>query len=536
MEPNMMRMILVFALSALPSVVSAQERVLDAGILRFYQGNREVGRERFKRALTTFETSTAVPVLNLRLDYSSKYDDRGKLARVEATAYDLSADTVIRAYTAIADGDSLRCTQTEASGAERNWSVAATADLSIGAQTVAAFLEAVERAAGQDTVYTAWSPELNRTTTVTVTFRGDTVDLESESLPLTAILGPDGRVRVIEVAVQRLRVERAGTETLPPLEGLERPEPNYDAPPDASYTAEDVRITITPDSGDAFELAGTLTLPKEGSPPYPAVITISGSGGQNRDEELWPLVAGYRIFGEIAEHLADHGIAVLRVDDRGVGESGGSTEGITTQDLANDVRAELAWLRGRPEIDPDRIALVGHSEGGVIAPIVAASDPRVAAIVLMAGTAKNGVEVLKDQARWPIETAPGLSEQRKQELVAEALAGLEADTANPNAWLRWFRQYDPLPTARRVTQPVLILQGALDRQVTAGQADTLAAAIRESGNPDVTERVFPRLNHLFLESPTDGSPAEYSSLEDVHVPGEVLDTLAQWLVERLAPR
>jgi uncharacterized protein len=106
----------------------------------------------------------------------------------------------------------------------------------------------------------------------------------------------------------------------------------------------------------------------------------------------------------------------------------------------------------------------------------------------------------------------------------------------PLAYLVWAQDWDPLPTARRVRAPVLILQGALDRQVSAGQADTLAAAMRAAGNRDVTVRVFPRLNHLFLVSPTNGAPSEYPALTDAAVPAEVLDTLAAWLRVRLATR
>lgn len=526
--------LLVAVFMILPASASVQERTLDAGILRFMQSGRELGRETFRRTETVFETSTSVPIINLRLEYRTKYDARGRVLQFEAQAFDLVADTLQRTYRATADGDSLYCTQIEASGAERSWTVAATPDLVIAAQSVAAFAELVQRAGRRDTTYSAWSPELNQLTEVTVSFRGDTADVQTATLPLTAILGPDGRVTEVDIAVQGVKAMRAGAETLPPLEGLTRPEPDYEAPAGAPFTAEEVRVPVTPEGGDAFELAGTLTVPKSGTAPHPAAILITGSGGQNRDEELWPLVEGYRPFRQIAERLAEAGIAVLRVDDRGVGGSGRpGPAGATTPDLANDVRAELEWLRARPEIDPDRIALIGHSEGGIIGPMVAATDPRVAAVVIMAGTAKNGVEILKDQAIWPIETAPGLSPERRAELVARALDAVTSDTANPSAWIRWFRSYDPLPTARAVKQPVLILQGALDRQVSAGQADTLEQVMREGGNRDVTKHIFPRLNHLFLESPTDGSPSEYLGLTNVEVPDRVLDTLAEWLAKRL---
>jgi dipeptidyl aminopeptidase/acylaminoacyl peptidase len=285
------------------------------------------------------------------------------------------------------------------------------------------------------------------------------------------------------------------------------------------------------DSG--FELAGTLTLPAVGAPPYPAVITISGSGLQNRDEEICPLVVGYRPFRQIAERLAREGIAVLRVDDRMVGGSGGDATEATTYDFAEDVHEEIAWLRARPDIDPDRIALVGHSEGGVIAPMVVNYDPTVAALVLMAGTAKTGLEVLKYQVTYPILTAEGLSDEKKAELAADAIRQLET-TPGQNAWLRYFRAYDPLPAAREVSQPVLILQGALDRQVTADQAEMLATALREGGNEDVEVDVYPDLNHLFLVSRMDGAPAEYMTLTDVDVPEYVLDRMAVWLAVRLA--
>jgi dienelactone hydrolase len=533
MERTMRWVVVIGSFLMLGAPVAAQERVLDAGVLRFLRGETELGRETFRRTSNEFETSTSVPIANLRLDYRTEYDASGRVRVLEARAYALTADTLIRAYRAVADGDSLRCTQMEASGAERSWAVEARADLGVGAQTVAAFVEIVQRAARRDTVFKAWSPELNRVTDVSVRFRGDTVDLETETLPLEAILGPDGRVAEVIVSVQSLKAVRAGTETLPPLAGLERPEPDYSAPPDAPFTAEEVRVPVTPDSGDAFELAGTLTVPKGGSQPYPAAITITGSGGQNRDEELWPLLPGYRLFGQVAEQLAAAGVAVLRVDDRGIGESGGERAAATMLDLANDVRAQVAWLRQRPEIDPDRIALVGHSEGGVIGPMVAADDPQLAAVVIMAGTSKNGVEVLKDQATWPVETAEGLSAERRDSLVARAIQAIETDTANASVWIRWFRRYEPLPTARQVRQPVLILHGALDRQVTVGQADTLEQAMLEAGNSDVTKRVYPRLNHLFLESPTDGSPTEYATLTQVNVPERVLGVLAEWLADRL---
>jgi hypothetical protein len=260
------------------------------------------------------------------------------------------------------------------------------------------------------------------------------------------------------------------------------------------------------------------------------VVTITGSGRQTRDEDLWPLLPAYRPFREIAERLGAEGIGVLRLDDRGAGGSGGG-EG-TTDDYADDVRQVVAWLRHRPGVAAGKIALLGHSEGGAIAPLVAARDPALAGIVLLAGPGKPGRAILVDQFRRPIETAPGLSDSaRAAQLqgVPEAVDRI----VQSSRWMRWFADYDPLVTARRVKVPVLILQGALDRQVSAGQADTLAAALRAAGNRDVTVKVYPGLNHLFLHTAGDGSPSEYPTLQDTKLPTAVLDDVAAWLRRKL---
>ncbi len=511
-----------------------QERVLDSGVLRFFQGTppSELARETFVITPSWFESETTVPILDLRIAYTTEYDAEGSLRHFRGEAIRLSDDSVVTLYTAEPVAGVLRMRQIRG-GADTSWTAEAEPDAVLSSQTLAAFIELVRRADRQDTVFRVWSPELNSLVDVSLDFAADTVRIQSLTLPLTAYLDPAGRVDALRVPTQGLSAERAQIETLPPLPGAAQcAEPDYSAPPGAPYTAEDVRIQVG--AGDsAFELAGTLTLPTAGEPPYAAVITISGSGLQNRDEEICPLVVGYRPFRQIAERLAEEGIAVLRVDDRMVGGSGGDATDATTFDFAEDVREEIAWLRERPEIDPNRIALVGHSEGAVIAPMVVNYDPTVAVIVLMAGTAKTGLEVLKYQVTYPILTADGLSDEKKAELAEQAIQQLET-TPGQNAWLRYFRAYDPLPAAREVSQPVLILQGELDRQVTADQAGMLATALREGGNDDVEVEVYEGLNHLFLVSKMDGAPAEYMTLEDVDVPDYVLDRMATWLAARLA--
>jgi hypothetical protein len=317
-------------------------------------------------------------------------------------------------------------------------------------------------------------------------------------------------------------------------------EPDYSATADAPFTAEEVTVRA-----NDITLGGTLLLPKSGKRPFPAVITITGSGQQTRDEPI--PIAGlekYRPFRQIAESLASQGIAVLRVDDRGVGKSTGRETllKVTTFDFADDTRAQIAYLRTRPEIDPKRIALVGHSEGGIIAPIIASTDPNIAAIVLMAGTAKTGEAVIVDQTSDLLDRDPILTLEEKAKRLAGQKILLRTiveggdisklpDTVK-NAWYKAFLIYDPLPTIRKVKQPILILQGEIDRQVTAEQATALEKAAHDAGNKNVTVRVFPNLNHLFLPAKT-GSFNEYSSLTVTSLGDEVLNTLDDWLVSTL---
>ena len=321
-------------------------------------------------------------------------------------------------------------------------------------------------------------------------------------------------------------------------------------------------------------LAGTLTLPESGA-PHPAVVMITGSGPQNRDEELF----GFKPFHLIADHLTRNGIAVLRYDDRGVGGSTGSVSEATTEDFARDVLAAVDFLKNRSDIDPERIGLIGHSEGGIVAPLASSMSDDVAFMVLMAGTSVSGAEILIEQGAL-IMRASGATEADMEKQIAfqkrtfeairsgdgwdELAADLETRlresiaempdsqrnaitdvdayidaqiqaqlTALQTPWLRYFLDYDPAVTLRTIDTPILALFGELDLQVPPAQnRGPLEQALRDGNHPDYTVRVLPRANHLFITA-TTGSPTEYATLEKVFVP-EFLPLITEWILERVS--
>lgn len=316
------------------------------------------------------------------------------------------------------------------------------------------------------------------------------------------------------------------------------------------------------------KLAGTLTMPN-GTGPFPAVVLITGSGAQDRDETIF----AHKPFLVIADYLTRRGIAVLRVDDRGVGGSTDKGPDETLDDHVGDVLAGVAFLKGRREIDPARIGLAGHSEGGIIAPLAAVRSPEVAFIVLMAGTGLPGVEILKAQARLisKVEGANDAELERSAKIqqrlvdilieekdvekartrIAKAaqaiMAGMTeaekkdlresggdlAALAEPfnSAWFRSFVTYDPRPTLTKVRCPVLAINGEKDLQVPAKEnLNEIRKALEAGGNRDVKVVVFPGVNHLFQPCKT-GSPGEYGTIETTIAP-EVLKTLADWIGEK----
>ena len=199
----------------------------------------------------------------------------------------------------------------------------------------------------------------------------------------------------------------------------------------------------------------------------------------------------------------------------------------SSADFADDIRAGLVYLRSRPDIDAARLGLIGHSEGGLIAPMVAADDPSLRAIVLMAGPSQTGRTILDYQQRFAIERNTLLSAAQRDSAYRR-VPGLLDSLATALPWMKFFLDYDPLATARRVKVPTLILQGETDRQVTAPQAQALAKALRAGGNHDVTVHVFADANHLFVQDP-NGNPAGYAALPRGAIRSDVLATLVDWL-------
>lgn len=306
------------------------------------------------------------------------------------------------------------------------------------------------------------------------------------------------------------------------------------------------------------KLSGTLTTP-EGVGPFPAVVLVAGSGKHTRDEE----VLGHKVFLVLADYLTRRGIAVLRYDKRGVGESKGDFQEATTNDFAADAEAAVAFLRSQHDIDPQHVGVIGHSEGGTIAPIVAAHDAKVSFIVLLAGTAIPGDKLLATQI-YLIHKANGEPEEKikaereiNEEIFAAAAGaanGAEAksraeaifDKAKQehkipaevdkskagldglnSAWLRQFLSYDPAPTLRKLTVPVLALNGSLDLQVPPKEdLDGMRSAL--SNNKDATIVELPKLNHLFQAAKT-GAPSEYGVIEETINPA-ALKTIGDWVV------
>jgi alpha-beta hydrolase superfamily lysophospholipase len=296
--------------------------------------------------------------------------------------------------------------------------------------------------------------------------------------------------------------------------------------------------------GNGFNLAGTLSQPS-GTPPaesrgrFPAVVLVGGSGPTDRDET----VAGLPIFGLLAGPLADAGYYVLRYDKRGVGQSGGRGETATLQDFAEDVRGAVKFLRERRDVDPKRIVLFGHSEGGLVALLAASRDDDIAGVVLAAVPSGTGAElVLEQQAyllgRMNLSDAERASRIDLQKRIQAAVLGggpwddvpepLRRQAETP--WFESFLRFSPAPLMSRVKQPLLILQGSLDRQVPQHHGEKLAelAKARKRGGDAVSYFVLDGVNHLLVQAKT-GDVDEYGSLAGRGLDPRVAQNTVDWM-------
>ena len=320
------------------------------------------------------------------------------------------------------------------------------------------------------------------------------------------------------------------------------------------YYSEDITFE---NKTDNIVLAGTLTLPEQGGRNFPAVILITGSGPQNRDEEV--PVLRHKSFLVLSDYLTKKGIAVLRFDDRGVGESTGDFAKASTIDFSRDVQAGVDYLKTRKEINKDKIGLIGHSEGGIIAPIVAGNSNEIDFIVLLAGPGLRGDKLILLQ-KEVLERQGGASEddiQKGQDIFKGAYDIIIASSVNDenlkksvgsyfnskldeasaksitasitNNWFYTALKMDPAMALAKVKCPVLALNGSKDLQVPAEvNLEIIKNTLAKSGNKKVTAKILPNLNHLFQECKT-GSTDEYGTIEQTFSP-IALEEISNWVL------
>jgi uncharacterized protein len=364
---------------------------------------------------------------------------------------------------------------------------------------------------------------------------------------------------------------RQGGGALPLTLHRQREEPQLGRPQDPKkpypYNEEEVTFRNEP---AGLKFSGTLTTPRaEG--PHPAVVLLTGSGAQDRDEAIM----GHRPFLVLADHLTRQGIAVLRFDDRGIGGSEGDVTSATTRDFAGDALAAVAFLKSRPEMNPKKIGLVGHSEGALVGPLAAVASPDVAFLVLLAAPGLTGEQIIYLQSEALIRAMGGEEEviaanrelqqrmfaivkqegddekarQRLQALQKEMLqrmtpeqrkaAGLSEESPIGEQaemlltpWFRFFLTYDPAPTLAKVKCPVLVIIGGNDLQVPPDEnLPPIEQALRQGGNADFRVLRPARLNHLLQTSET-GLPLEYAQISETVAPS-ALEAISGWIRERV---
>jgi hypothetical protein len=394
-----------------------------------------------------------------------------------------------------------------------------------------------------------------------VTLNGDSIRIDFKSIPgsgyysgkilsdtlIDGVWGQGGRTFPLPV----FRIEK--------LTVVVRPQN-----PIKPYPYKEEEVTVV-NKGAGVTLAGTFTYPDKGE-NFPVVVLITGSGPQNRDEEL----LGHKPFLVLSDYLTRNGIAVLRCDDRGTAKSTGNFATSTTKDFATDVLACIEYLKTRKEINPKEIGLIGHSEGGIIAPMVAAECKDVAFIVMMAGTGLTGEKILELQTRL-ISRAEGtpdaeieriislnkkcykIAVEEKDSLIAvsklnklfdnfynsltaeeKKIMGGTADDLKLKTrqilspWFKFFLSYNPKQSLAKLKIPVLAIDGEKDLQVPAKEnLAVIENTLKKAGNKNYKIILFPGLNHLFQTAVT-GSPTEYKNIEETISPA-VLSAIRDWI-------
>ena len=418
-----------------------------------------------------------------------------------------------------------------------------------------------------------------------LTAKLDSLDQAAHDLPINSITVENGVVRFIATSLNlsyegklsadgseiigELKQGTTGfpvtfkrTQQLPTLARPQDPQKPY------PYTEEEVGYENTVDK---VKLTGTLTLPPSKG-PVPAVVLITGSGAQDRNETIM----GHRPFLVLADHLTRRGIAVLRVDDRGVGGSSKGAATATSENYAEDVLAGIAFLKTRKEINPNQIGLIGHSEGGIIAPIATTRSRDVAFIIMMAGLGQTGRDAILMQndlltraAGAPpevtvkirkifeqlfdilkVEKDNKVAEQRMRAVIDAELATMTDEQKKSFAsvqrtmnmqmsmylsnWFRYFLLIDPAVFLEKVNVPVLALVGEKDLQVPPKEnIDLIETALKKGGNKNYTVTLLPGLNHLFQTSKT-GLPSEYGEIEETISP-TVLQMMSDWILKQTQP-
>jgi uncharacterized protein len=521
-------MILRLALAA--SILAAPSAVAQTAFVHVYKGDTTVV-ERFTRTATRLDVDLA-PKSGPRMQGSSTLTADGRIQEIVLRLFAPGASVdapptatgVLRLI-----GDTAIAELTPPGGKAQVQRIPSKANAQPMFNNSFAMLELLVQTARRARTSDATATVLLATggLTTNITFSGlltDSVVARIATTTLWLVTNASGDLIRAGIPSQSLTVTRiSGADVSKlPLQA----KPDYSAPSGAPYTAEDVTVP-TP---FGHTLGGTLTKPSGTTLRLPVVISSTGSGPQDRDEYIDIIPQGYRLFRQVADTLARRGVAMLRMDDRGYGASGGAFGSATSRDFANDIRAAIAYLRSRSDIDASRIFVVGHSEGGMVAPMVALDEPQLAGIVLLAGPGRTGRQILEFQGSGAIRSDTSLTEAARTEALGRVPARVDS-LVRSTPWLTFFATHDPLAVARRVRTPVLILQGADDQQVIAAEAPMLERAFRAGGNRDVTMRVFPELNHFFIRQP-GGSPAGYSTLSTNLASSEVLGTAVEWIVRR----